>query len=234
MASKAGSESLHNLKYAYQLYSREGASWTASKFEPTDPWRAHHDDTLRCSHCGYLREPFKSNPNPVDCEVTGEFEGLFQGLFLCGMNLVRNDFRDAVGDLIPYAVWGRCIDARTGRALGYSTLQIPAGMCVYPHRGGNRAKQSVQHKQCPGCGNIFSSGGTKEAIVRRAIGGKTLWASTTSGSLFAYGNVVEERDLLKRFSDLRLFRIPIIEDSKDGWTLPGDPGWDGMTHPTFR
>jgi len=170
---------------------------------------------------------------PIDEEVMGSFDGIFQTQHLVGIDLVRNDFRDAVEDLLPYAVWGKVISAKDGHELAYSTVQIPASECIYRYRGRRTKHIHVQHKACPGCGNIFPSANTKEAFVRKVIGRREMWTSRTGGTFHALERVIEDRKLLLRFPDIRLHRIPILEEPQDGWTLPGDPGWDGTLLPPF-
>ncbi len=72
-------------------------------------------------------------------------------------------------------------------------------------------------------------GWAEGAILRRYLSDALVYQST-SGGLYIESKLATQLKLRKKYPDLLLYPMKMLDDPLDGDTLPGDPGWDG----TFR
>ncbi|MCW5766675.1 MAG: hypothetical protein KIT68_11950 [Phycisphaeraceae bacterium] len=191
----------------------------------TARWRRHYVEYIKCPNCPMPGRSWQERPEAIPIEVSALPQGVTSFVGDAPFNLFHTDLLDALGDHLPTEMlWADCLCAVSSHGRDRSVYKY--GLISW-HRGvwtGRGEPSPTPYRRCDGCGRIF--GPRDSAIVARQVHGRRLVADAY-GSLLIRGDLAAELDLVRRFPDLRLFKIPVVDEPKDRWVLPGDSHWKG-------
>lgn len=218
------------LGYYLQIYSEYDKFKYNVSFGVTPTWSAWYRSEVKCplETCPFPKREWSEAPRPLEPELTGWFPGCTTLPDLCPVGVVREDLRAIVEPYAEDIVWGRCevVSRPMAGQLAFYTVQVARGKMVFTRRG-----KGNYHRQCPGCARIGSPNfAARQGLVIYQVAGRPL-VCDSHGDLYIEESLAKSLKLRDRIEDLRLFKIPLLEEPEDGWVLPGDPGWTGTLVP---
>ena len=217
-----------------QIYSKFNRFKYGEGFRADESWATWYWSTVRCNCCAFPTAKHQLEPTPIEPVLIGAFQGTSGGTTACPVTFYREDLCAVLAEWIPEAVWGQCLHRQgaTEQKLPFFTLQVPRRSQAYPHRGLTQfdAQSETGHYACPGRGRIQEFGSSSEAFVEADIRQREVVVDC-NGDVFVSKPLAADLKLRQRVPDLRLYKIPVLKEPADGWTLPNDPGWDGTLRP---
>lgn len=207
-----------------EVYSKFDRFQYGERFEISPSWRAWYEAMVKCPECPWPNRVWQERPLPLDVELEGSFPGVTTYVLGCVGALIRDDLCEVLEPYLPPVVLGRC-RLRSGQLpLPFRTVQAAKPEQVNPYRG---SLAVAAYRQCGACGRISSGSVNPTGIVERDLRGRPIVVDEF-GRLYIRRNLSLELRLRERFDDIRFHRVPIIPEPLDGYTLPGDPDWDGV------
>jgi hypothetical protein len=194
----------------------------------TETCHARLDGDL-CKVCRQESERANADPHWIDIDILDLPPGAI-GSTIVDVEILRRDLWSALRPYAPPTIVGR---VRYAVQDGYVETEFVSMRTPYVHQVFSSRGKYNRHRLCPVCGkysNAIYRG--RDAIMRRDVAGK-MCVVDKSGSLILHPSLAEKLHLRdrKRWPDLRLYKIRIIDKPEDGDTLPGDEGWDGTFRP---
>ncbi len=211
----------------FQIYTKYNGFRYDTWHEVTADWRQWYEETIKCRDCNWPRAELQEHPQPTEIiAVDAALKGVTPVVWGSFTHCVSNDLLEVLGPYLPRSVvLGPIYSLATGspQMLPFQSVQVPRAEWVIQYRG---LREPVFY-QCPGCGHTYYPNSEGEAFLQRYVENRPIVVSHR-GDMFIRGSLAEELRLRARFEDLRLAKIPVLKKPRDRWTLPGDPGWDGV------
>lgn len=213
----------HKESSYYQVYSKYERFCYNYGFAIDEEWRQWYAKEVKCSLCEWPNEQWQVNPRPLRIVVEGFTPGCSVGALGCPANMISDQLCDALAEYLPSSIVLDRVRLRTSEGIrdaGFRSVQVPRQEWVNPFRG----KNSI-HRYCASCNQVVGFG--DNALVSYDVKDRVV-VFDASGNLYIRHEIVEALKLRSRFEDIRLYRIPLLPAPIDGWTLPGDPEWQGV------
>jgi hypothetical protein len=217
----------------FRLLSRFSTTWAyaeSDQYAPTQESAERFRALVACPECKFFpRREHSESPVPFPLEMHGQHRGSEAAVHEGGFATVTHELREAIGDAWPkQTVFSEAIevDPPPRERRKRWSIQLPRALQVYTFRN-----RGVGHRQCPGCGAIVCCNWSiKNAVARSQVRENQVMIDEFGG-IFLTPALADRLRLTEKFPDLWYYRYRVVEKPLDGWTLPGDPGWDGVLRP---
>jgi len=212
----------------YSTYHR----WSAiddGDVDVTDAWRRWYEVHLKCRGCFRPKRAWQVSPKPIPVECVGRnFRGLSFRPLGFPSDFWRLEFLDSISRYLPSNMVLSPCNARgeyAEAARKYAAIHLPSSEYASKHRGAGNG-----HMICDGCGFMACPSWGDEGFVKHEVCDRPIVFDDFSG-MYIIRPLALELKIGERFPDYRGHKVPVLDEAKDGYVLPGDPGWDGVLRP---